>query len=42
MKSSSKEGGVAQNLFFKFISSVSGLNLSNNISVPQVRVNISR
>ena len=35
-----KEGGIVQRVFFQFISAVSGLNLSNNISVPQVRVNM--
>ena len=29
-----------QRVFFKFIAPVSGLNLSNNLSVTQVRVNI--
>ena len=43
MKSPPKEGGVVQRVFFKFIPPpppVSGLNSENNISVPQVRVNI--
>ena len=35
-----KEGGIVQRVFFKFIAPVSGLNLSNNLSVTQVRVNI--
>ena len=40
MKSLPEEGGIVQREFFKFIPPVSGLILSNNISVPQVRVNI--
>ena len=31
---------IVQSVFLKFIPPVSGLNLPNNISVPQVRVNI--
>ena len=40
MKSPAKEDGLVQRAFFKFMPLVSGLDLSNNISVPQVRVNI--
>ena len=40
MKSRPKEEGLVQRVFFKFIPFVSGLDLSNNISVPLVRVNI--
>ena len=40
MKSQPKEEGMVQRVFFKFNPPVSDLNLSNNISVPQVRVNI--
>ena len=40
MKSPPKEGDIVQRVFFKFISPVSGINLLNNISVPQVRVSI--
>ena len=39
MKSLPKEGDIVQKVFFKSIP-VSGLNLSNNISGPQVRVYI--
>ena len=39
IKSPPKEGGIVQRVFFKFIP-VSGLNLSNNISVPQVKVSV--
>ena len=42
MKSPAKEDGLVQRAFFKFIPLVSGLDLSNNISVPQVRVNIRK
>ena len=31
---------IVQSVFLKFIPPVSGLNLPNNISGPQVRVNI--
>ena len=40
MKSQPKEEGMVQRVFFKFNPPVSDLNLSNNISVPQVRFNI--
>ena len=40
MKSLPKEGGAVERVFFKFITLFSGLNLSNNIPVPQVRVNM--
>ena len=41
MKSPPKEGGIVQKMFSEIHPPVSGLNLSNKISVPQVRVNIS-
>ena len=44
MKSPTKEGGIVQRVFFKFIPPppVSGLNLSINISAPQLRVKIRK
>ena len=40
MKSLPQEGGIMQRVFLEIHLPVAGLNLSNNISVPQVRVNI--